>query len=418
MVSLDNLKTAVSAIKSEINSIASRYLKKTDASSIYITKRAANNSFATKSSVPKILSFRESPNSTYSVRSLKFPDRDYSNSVVGAIQYHEGQYDLGSLVFKGYENVQYAFSADIINSTLGDDRGSLSDAYADISELKSGESISGVFAKTEDDLVRAKRAALSTTSKEFNTPRTMQGILYHDVRIDRYIFRLISTNINEVTPSSARLYCTLCGPSGHLYFFISDTITSDTPINIPFTITRLDGATPNPYGLTINMFDADSSKISPSKTVNYTGDSSENIDIYSDLYEVKLTGPNAAGYYSSNLNFATIYEYYNDKRLLYIPYLDLYRLQLISIKSGGEYNTCYATFAGIALKTEFGIDILVAEMSCSSEHDQLVGPVKKYTVPILSETGSGIILKSSTPGSEKFLSISVDDSGAITATEV
>ena len=412
MVSLDNLKTAISAIKSEMSSIASRYLKKTDANSIYITKKTANNSFATKSSVPKILSFIESPNTPYSVRYLKFPDRDYSNSVVGTIQYHEGQYDLGSLVFKGYENVQYAFSADIINSTLGDDRGSLSDAYADISELKSGESVSGVFAKTEDDLVRAKRAALSTTSKEFNTPSTMQGILYHDVRVDKYIFRLISTNINEVTPSSARLYCTLCDPSGHLYFFVSDTITSDTPINIPFTITRLDGVTPNPYGLTISVHGVDSVE-----EVEYTGASSKNIDIYSDLYEVKLTGPNGAGLYSSSLNFATIYEAYNNKRLLYIPYLD-YRLRLVNIDPSGAYNFCYATFAEIIRKTEFGIDILVAEMSCSDEYSQLSGRVSKYTVPILSETSTGIILKSSTPGSEKFFSITVDDSGAIKATKV
>ena len=84
MVSLDNSKTAISAIKSEIkaetnsikseiNRIATRYLKKTDASKIYITKDSANKSFATKSSVTEIRYFSESQDTLTKIDELRFP---------------------------------------------------------------------------------------------------------------------------------------------------------------------------------------------------------------------------------------------------------------------------------------------------------------------------------------------------------
>lgn len=411
MVSLDNLKTALSAIKSDINSIASRYLKKTDADSIYITKKSANNSFATKSSVPKISSF-EDPHTLKAIRSLKFPSKNYSYAPLGSIEYTGDTYDTSELSFKGKDYIRYDFDLDLMDGGVVRDYVNI--VGGGLSDLKSGQSITDKFAKSEDSLARAKKVALSSTGKEFSTPREFQGVMYYTVQVDTYTFRLTSSNVGYLAVGApARLHGLLSSEyDGHLYYFISDEITESTPVGIPFTVTRLDGATPNPYGLTISVHGVDSVA-----EVEYTGASSKNIDIYSDLYEVKLTGPNGAGLYSSSLNFATIYEAYNNKRLLYIPYLD-YRLRLVNIDPSGAYNFCYATFAEIIRKTEFGIDILVAEMSCSDEYSKLSGPVKKYTVPTLSETGSGIILKSSTPGSEKFLSITVDDSGAIKATEV
>ena len=269
MVSLDNLKTAVSAIKSEINSIASRYLKKTDADSIYITKKNAKNSFATKSSVPKILGFDDvsNPDNTHNIRSLKFPDsiEDY-DTVLGFIKY--GDYSEGSLNVAGYKNIQFAFSADTIDNIYASDRGSLNPGSTSLWYLKSGESVTGVFAIDEASLVRAKRAALSSTGKEFNTSGSMQGVIYHDVYVDSINFRLISTNRESHSPLAERLYDIISTQYG-LFYFVSDKITEDTPVNIPFTITRIDGKQPEEYdailGVTYEGADFSISGIGASK---------------------------------------------------------------------------------------------------------------------------------------------------------
>lgn len=253
MVSLDNLKTAISAIKSEISSISSRYLKKTDAYNTYITKKNANSVFATKSSIPKILGFDvDNPDSTYNIRSLEFPHSvgDY-DVALGLIQH--GDYSDGSLRMAGYKDVQYAFSADLIDGILDSDLGGLDSGATGLRYLKSGESVTGVFAKDEDSLVRAKRAALSSTGQEFSTPRDTQGIIYHDVSVDGLIFRLISTNRDRSRyPHLAdRLYDLVSTQYG-LFYFISDEITEDTAVSIPFTITRIDGKQPEEYDCIIN----------------------------------------------------------------------------------------------------------------------------------------------------------------------
>lgn len=249
MVSLDNLKTAMAAIKTEINS----YLKKADASSIYMTKDSANKSFATKSSVPKILGFKDAdyPSNTHTIRSLKLPDsqEDY-DVVLGAIKY--GNYTQSNLCMAGYRDVQFAFSADTIDGVYASDSGTLDAGSKSLQELKRGESVTGVFATNEDSLARAKRAALSSTGKEFNTSRAMQGVIYHEVGVGGITFRLISTNKDSYQSLNERLYGIISNSYG-LFYFISDNISGNTTVNIPFTITRLDGDQSDEYDCIINI---------------------------------------------------------------------------------------------------------------------------------------------------------------------
>lgn len=253
MVSLDNLKTAVSAIKSEISSIASRYLKKTDADSIYITKKTANNSFATKSSVPKILGFDDvnNPGNTHAIRSLKLPDSiENYDTVLGFIKY--GDYTEGNLCMAGYRDIQFAFSADTIDNVYASDTGALDPGSKSLRYLESGESVTGIFATDEASLVRAKRAALSSTGREFNTRGSMQGVIYHDVHVDGINFRLISTNRDNYQAVNARLYEIISTQHG-LFYFVSASITEDTAAKIPFTITRLDGEQPEKYDAILDV---------------------------------------------------------------------------------------------------------------------------------------------------------------------
>ena len=76
--------------------------------------------------------------------------------------------------------------------------------------------------------------------------------MYHKVDVGGVTFRLVSTNKDNYQSLDERLYGIVSNSYG-LFYFISGDISGNTAVNIPFTITRLDGDQPDEYDCIIDI---------------------------------------------------------------------------------------------------------------------------------------------------------------------
>lgn len=407
MVSLDNLKTAISAIKSEINS----YLKKTDANNIYITKESADKSFATKSSVTKIGYFSESQDTLTNISKLGLPYAYREDKKLGTVEYNPSKSSLGNLVITGASNIGFVFNLP------GEDYEDTVYIGNELDGLKPGDSVSGTFAESDDQLSRIKKAALSNTQDEYSTITKKQGIIYYNIKVvNRFnyfpkLFFKLSVSSNSNYP---RLQGMANGYNGGLYYFISDEISNDSTLNIPFTITRIDGRyeklpNPNPIHVVFNGKDQQS----VTSEITYDGTEEEYVHIYPDAINVKLSL--LGDLYCSDLTYADIWGSQSAGRCVFATYSDGgldYILQLAYINR----NTNKCIFIGPVDKSDYDATFMMFKGNSNGGSDKLHGKIETYTVPILSN--GGIVISSSTTGSTKKFKITVDDSGTISATEV
>ena len=373
MVSLDNLKTAISAIKAEINSIASRYLKKTDASSIYITKDDANKSFATKSSVTDVGYFSESQDTLTSIGKLKFPYFSRANRTLGAVEYNPRQSNLGDLGIAGVNNIGFVFNlpeSSAATTTVGNE----------IADLKPGDSVSGTFAENDSQLNNIKKVALSNTQDEYSTPTKNQGIMYYNLQvINRFdsgmtlSFKLSASN----NPNSPRLQGIAYGNSGELYYFVSDEISSDSTLNIPFTITRISGyeKLPNPNPIHIVSYAKDNSTVD--SEIVYDGTEEKYLYLYNKILNVKLS-QNGNLYYS-DVTYNTIWsaQAAGDAVFATFSYNGLsYSLPLAHIDH--SRNNC--VFIGLVNKSDYIATFMMFVGHPVNEISELHGTIETYTV--------------------------------------
>lgn len=401
MVSLDNLKTAVSAIKSEI---VSKYLKKTDANNIYITKESADKSFATKSSVPKIGYFSESQDTLTNISKIRLPYVDKADRKLGTVEYNPRQYNLGDLGISGASNIGFVFNLP------GEDYEDTVYIGNELDGLKPGDSVSGTFAETDSQLSNIKKVALSNTQDEYSTITKQQGTMYYNIKIvNRFnyftkMFFKLSASSNSISP---RLQGMTYGHNGGLYYFISDEISNDSTLNIPFTITRIDGRyeklpNPNPIHVVFNGKDQQS----VTSEITYDGTEEEYVHIYPDAINVKLSL--LGDLYYSDLTYANIWSSQSAGRCVFATYSDGsldYILQLAYINR----NTNKCIFIGPVDKSDYDATFMMFKGNSNGGSDKLHGSIETYTVPIL--TDGGIIINSSTTGSTKKFKITADDSG-------
>lgn len=238
MVSLDNLKTAVSAIKSEINSIASRYLKKTDANNIYITKKSADKSFATKSSVPNLSYFNVAQSEESSILEL-------TESQLKDLRLYDANSDIPAnaygIVYKHYKN-----------GTIGDlsiQRGSnlhftfiVGNAESVITEFPNvGGLGSGVFWIA--DLEKIRKVAYGSIDELYKT-RTGDLVYRLGIYVDTnpsYKVEVCLKRTNEIKKSTEGRLCGFgVGSEGELYYVVTDSVNaSETPEFLHFTVSRI-----------------------------------------------------------------------------------------------------------------------------------------------------------------------------------
>lgn len=414
MVSLDNLKTAMAAIKAEINSIASRYLKKTDASSIYITKNDANKSFATKSSVTDVGYFSESQDALTRIGKLRFPYFSRANRTLGTVEYNPRQSNLGDLGIAGVNNIGFVFNLPEsyeANVTIG---------YPPEMLKAPGGSVSGTFAANDTELNSVKKVALSNAQDEYSTPTKNQGTMYYNIRVinvndggETLSFKLSASN----NPNSPRLQGTAYGNSGELYYFVSDEISSDSTLNIPFTITRIDGfeKLPNPNPIHIVSYAKDNSTVD--SEIVYDGTGEKYLYLYDQTLNVKLV--QRENLYYSDVEYFKIQraQGFDSRQVIFstFSYNGLfYNLPLVYTGTDNGKNTC--VFSGLVNKSDYYATFMIFKGNADSTTDKPQGTIETCTVPIL--TGSGIVLSTSTPDSAKKFKITVDNSGTISATEV
>lgn len=418
MVSLDNLKTAISAIKTEINSIVlylnSRFLKKTDASSIYMTKDSANKSFATKSSVTDVGYFSESQDTLTSIGKLRFPYFSRANKTLGTVEYNPRQSNLGDLGIAGVNNIGFVFNLPEsyeANVTIGYDPGVL--------KLPGG-SVSGTFAGNDTELNNVKKVALSNAQDEYSTPTKNQGTMYYNIRVinvneggETLSFKLSASN----NPNSPRLQGTAYGNSGELYYFVSDKISSDSTLNIPFTITRIDGyeKLPNPDSIHIVSYAKDNSTVD--SEIVYDGTAEKYLYLYNQTLNVKLI--QRENLYHSDIEYFKIRgaQGFDSRQIIFATFTYnglFYNLPLVYTGTDKGKDTCM--FAGVVNKSDYDVTFMIFKGNAATTNSELSGTIETCTVPIL--TGSGIVLSTSTPDSTKKFKITVDNSGTISATEV
>ena len=416
MVSLDNLKTAISAIKaeikaetnsikSEINRIATRYLKKTDASKIYITKDSANKSFATKSSVTEIRYFSESQDTLTKIDELRFPYFSRkANRFLGTVEYNPLQSNLGNLRVAGVDNIGFVFNLPENNK---EDTAYLSDAG--IISLTPGLSQSGLFARSDLYLRDVKKVALSNTKDEYSTLTKNQGTMYYNVRvIDRQDnSRSLSFKLSASSnPNSPRLQGMTYGKDGALYYFVSDEIYSNSTVDIPFTLTRIDRyeKLPNPNNLKIFYHGRD--RVTSEEEILYDGTQARALHIYRDAVDVNL-GQRGNLYYS-DLAYGVIGIHRDSGAFVFakFSYGGLkYSLPLVHI----DADTRRCVFIGLVNKSDYDATFMMFIGDADSPSAKLQGTIETYTVPVL--TDGSIVIYSSTTGSTKKFKIKVDDSG-------
>lgn len=406
MVSLDNLKTAISAIKSEI---VSRYLKKSDAENIYITKKDAIKSFPAKLDTTNVSYFSESKDKLTNIRKLRLPHTYKEDKRLGTVEYNPSDFSPGDLAITGASNIGFVFNLpyegheDI--AYIQDDK---------LGSLQPWDSVSGTFASSDSSLSSVKKAALSNTVNEYGTMTSQQGVMYYNIKVRNKTgssnktelhFKLSASN-NSTSP---RLQGMAYGNGGELYYFISDKISSVSSLNIPFTITRIDGSRQQP--INIKIYDRD--LLSLDTDVTYDGTVENNISIYPNAINVELS--KSGDLYYSDLVYNDISRSYNGRPFVFAKclYDSLpYSLPLAHI----DKSTRECTFIGLVNKSDYGATFMMFKGIADSGSDKLHGSIETYTVPILSN--GGIVISSSTTGSTKKFKITVDDSGTISAMEV
>lgn len=377
MVSLDNLKTAMAAIKAEINSIViylnSRFLKKTDASSIYVTKDSANKSFATKSSVTDVGYFSESQDTLTSIGKLRFPYFSRANRTLGTVEYNPRQSNLGDLGIAGVNNIGFVFNLPEsyeANVTIG---------YPPEMLKSPGGSVSGTFAGNDTELNRVKKVALSNAQDEYSTPTKNQGTMYYNIRVinvddggETLSFKLSASN----NPNSPRLQGMAYGNSGELYYFVSDEISSDSTVNIPFTLTRIDRyeKLPNPSPIHIRYYDKGNYTVH-SETV-YDGTAEKYVDIYRDVLSVRLK-PQGTQYYS-DLTYRTISNASDDPVVATVTYDgSIYHLPL-ACSHFEPRPTCI--FIGLVNKSDHDATFMMFNGEANAADSALYGTIETCTV--------------------------------------
>lgn len=415
MVSLDNLKTAISAIKSEIkaetnsikseiNRIATRYLKKTDASKIYITKDSANKSFATKSSVTKIRYFSESQDTLTKIDELRFPYFNRkANRFLGTVEYNPLQSNLGNLRIAGADNIGFVFNL----PENGEDTAYLSDIGM-ISSIP-GLSQSGLFARSDLYLRDVKKVALSNTKDEYSTLTKNQGTMYYNVRVKdkQDDIRSLSFKLSASSnPNSPRLQGMTYGKDGALYYFVSDEISSGSTVDIPFTLTRIDRyeKLPNPNNLHIFYHGRDS--LTSEDEILYDGTQESALHIYREAVNVNLS--QQGNLYYSDLAYSVIGINRDSGAFVFakFSYGGLkYSLPLVHI----DADTRRCVFIGLVNKSDYDATFMMFIGDAYSPSAKLQGAIETYTVPVL--TDGSIVIYSSTTGSTKKFKIKVDDSG-------
>lgn len=387
MVSLDNLKTAMAAIKSEIkaetnsikseiNRIATRYLKKTDASKIYITKDSANKSFATKSSVTEIRYFSESQDTLTKIDELRFPYFSRkANRFLGTVEYNPLQSNLGNLRVAGVDNIGFVFNLPENNE---EDTAYLSDAG--IISLIPGLSQSGLFARSDLYLRDVKKVALSNTKDEYSTLTKNQGTMYYNVRvIDRQDnSRSLSFKLSASSnPNSPRLQGMTYGKDGALYYFVSDEIYSNSTVDIPFTLTRIDRyeKLPNPNNLKIFYHGRD--RVTSEEEILYDGTQARALHIYSSAVNVNLS--QQGNLYHSDLAYSVIGINRDSGAFVFakFSYGGLnYSLPLVHI----DADTRRCVFAGVVNKSDYDATFMMFIGDADSPSAKLQGTIETCTV--------------------------------------
>lgn len=387
MVSLDNLKTAISAIKSEIkaetnsikseiNRIATRYLKKTDASNIYITKDSANKSFATKSSVTEIRYFSESQDTLTKIDELRFPYFSRkANRFLGTVEYNPLQSNLGNLRVAGVDNIGFVFNLPENNE---EDTAYLS--YAGIISLIPGLSQTGLFARSDSYLRDVKKVALSNTKDEYSTLTKNQGTMYYNVRvIDRQDnSRSLSFKLSASSnPNSPRLQGMTYGKDGALYYFVSDEIYSNSTVDIPFTLTRIDRyeKLPNPNNLKIFYHGRD--RVTSEEEILYDGTQARALHIYSSAVNVNLS--QQGNLYHSDLAYSVIGINRDSGAFVFakFSYGGLnYSLPLVHI----DADTRRCVFIGLVNKSDYDATFMMFIGDADSPSAKLQGTIETYTV--------------------------------------
>lgn len=387
MVSLDNLKTALSAIKSEIkaetnsikseiNRIATRYLKKTDANKIYITKDSANKSFATKSSVTEIRYFSESQDTLTKIDELRFPYFSRkANRFLGTVEYNPLQSDLGNLRVAGVDNIGFVFNLP--------ENGEADTAYLSdigIISLIPGLSQSGLFARSDLDLRNAKKVALSNTKDEYSTLTKNQGTMYYNVRVidkqddSRSLSFKLSASSN---PNSHRLQGMTYGKDGALYYFVSDEIYSNSTVDIPFTLTRIDRyeKLPNPNNLHIFYHGRD--RTTSEDEILYDGTQASALHIYRDAVNVNLS--QQGNLYYSDLAYSVIGIQRDSGAFVFakFSYGGLnYSLPLVHI----DPDTRRCVFIGLVNKSDYDATFMMFIGDADIPSAKLQGTIETYTV--------------------------------------
>lgn len=406
MVSLDNLKTAMAAIKAEINS----YLKKEDASSIYMTKDSANKSFATKSSVTDVGYFSESQDALTSIGKLRFPYFSRANRTLGTVEYNPRQSNLGDLGVAGASNISFVFNLP------GENNEDIISVGNEIEGLKPGDSISGTFAKTDSELNNIKKVALSNAQDEYSTPTKNQGTMHYNIIVTNLFdsgtklsFKLSASN----NPNSPRLQGMAYGNSGELYYFISDKISSDSTLNIPFTITRIDGRyekLPNPNPIHIVSYAKDNSTVD--SEIVYDGTGEKYLYLYNQTLNVKLI--QRENLYYSDVEYFKIRraQGFDSRQVIFstFSYNGLfYNLPLVYTGTDNGKDTCM--FSGLVNKSDYYATFMIFKGNTDSTTDKPQGAIETYTVPVLKD--GSIVIDSSTTDSTKKFKITVDDNGAL-----
>ena len=387
MVSLDNLKTALSAIKSEIkaetnsikseiNRIATRYLKKTDANKIYITKDSANKSFATKSSVTEIRYFSESQDTLTKIDELRFPYFSRkANRFLGTVEYNPLQSDLGNLRVAGVDNIGFVFN---LPENGEEDTAYLSDIG--IISLIPGLSQSGLFARSDLDLRNAKKVALSNTKDEYSTLTKNQGTMYYNVRVidkqddSRSLSFKLSASSN---PNSHRLQGMTYGKDGALYYFVSDEIYSNSTVDISFTLTRIDRyeKLPNPNNLHIFYHGRD--RTTSEDEILYDGTQASALHIYRDAVNVNLS--QQGNLYYSDLAYSVIGIQRDSGAFVFakFSYGGLnYSLPLVHI----DPDTRRCVFIGLVNKSDYDATFMMFIGDADIPSAKLQGTIETYTV--------------------------------------
>lgn len=238
MISLDNLKTAISAIKSDINSIASRYLKKTDAASTYITKKDAENSFATKSSVsnlsyfnvtqgeePSLLELKESQ-----LKDLRLYDAnsDIQANAYGIVYRHYRNGTIGDLSIQRGSNLHFTFIVGNAESVITE--------FPNIGGIGYG---SFWIANLED----IRKVAYGDINELYKT-NTGDLVYRAGVYVDTNPSYVVYFNLKRTSETKNSTEGRLCGfgvgSEGELYYIVTDPVSNSTTSDfLKFTVSRI-----------------------------------------------------------------------------------------------------------------------------------------------------------------------------------